>query len=103
MTEKKYYEVLKISETASKSEIRKAYINLARTTHPDKGGNEEQFKKVNKAYETLIDENKRREYDNGENVSVEEYGYDYGVEFEEGESAILKYTDVNSKDAMNKA
>lgn len=100
---KKNYEILKISENASKSEIRKAYINLARTTHPDKGGNEEEFKKVNEAYEILIDENKRREYDKGESVSVEKYGYDYGEEFEEGELAISKYTDANSIDAMNKA
>src|SRR2546429_8373338 len=101
MTEKKYYEVLKISETASKSEIRKAYIALARTTHPDKGGNEEEFKKVNKAYEVLIDESKRKAYNNNKDVAIEKYGYDYGEKIEEGELAVKKYTGHIS--AMNEA
>ena len=60
-----YYDILGIDKNASKSEIRKKYIELARTTHPDKTGSDgEEFKKVNKAYEVLIDENKRREYIN---------------------------------------
>jgi len=102
MATKKYYEILNINENATKSEIRKAYIKLARETHPDKGGNEEEFKKVNKAYEVLIDENKRREYNNGnENISVKEYGYDYGEPIPDGESAVSKYT--NNIDSMNEA
>src|SRR3989442_1038224 len=99
---KEYYEILKIEENASKSEIRKAYINLALVNHPDKGGNEEEFKKINKAYEVLIDEDKRKEYDGGnENVSIVEYGCDYGKEVEEGELAVKKYTDHISE--MNQA
>ncbi|MCE8167925.1 MAG: DnaJ domain-containing protein [Candidatus Moeniiplasma glomeromycotorum] len=93
---KEYYKILKIdNEKASKSEIRAAYIKLAKETHPDKVGNEskiEEFKKINKAYEVLIDENKRREYDGGNDVSIVEYGYDYGEKIPDGELAVKKYT-----------
>jgi len=81
---KNYYEILEIDKNATELDIRKAYIELAKKAHPDRGGNEEEFKKVNKAYEILIDKSKRKEYDNGnENVSVEKYGYDYGEKVEE--------------------
>jgi curved DNA-binding protein CbpA len=84
MVKKEYYKILGIEENVTESDIRRAYIKLAKETHPDRGGNEEEFKKVNKAYEILIDKSKRKEYDNGnENVSVEKYGYDYGETVEE--------------------
>ena len=63
-----YYEILNVSKTASKEEIRSSYLNLAKTLHPDKiGGDKEKFQKIQAAYETLFDENKRREYDNQSN------------------------------------
>ena len=47
------YDILKISEGASKREIREAYRNLVLEIHSDKGGNDEQFKKIKQAYEDL--------------------------------------------------
>ena len=61
------YEILGVSETATQDEIKKAYRKLALEHHPDKGGNEEKFKKVSVAYDTLGDEQKRRDYDNQKN------------------------------------
>ncbi|CAE8720516.1 unnamed protein product, partial [Polarella glacialis] len=44
-------------------EIRAAYRKLAMIHHPDKGGDKEEFQKIQGAYETLGDEDARRRYD----------------------------------------
>jgi len=61
--ETEYYERLEISPSASSIEIKKAYRRLALIKHPDKGGNEEEFKKLSQAYETLQDPQLRQQYD----------------------------------------
>jgi DnaJ-class molecular chaperone len=43
--------------------MKKAFYALAQKHHPDKGGDEEVFKSISNAYETLGDENKRMKYD----------------------------------------
>jgi molecular chaperone DnaJ len=58
-----FYDVLGVKETASQDEIKKQYRKLAKENHPDAGGNEEKFKKISEAYDTLGDDNKRRQYD----------------------------------------
>ena len=59
------YSVLGVGKTATQDEIRKAYRSLAMKHHPDRGGNEEQFKQINEAYTTIGDAKKRAEYDSG--------------------------------------
>ena len=49
-----YYKILGVNKNATKSEISRAYKNLALKLHPDKGGNEYLFKKVNEAYKVLM-------------------------------------------------
>lgn len=58
-----YYKILGVSKTATAEEIKKAYRKLARTHHPDAGGDEAKFKEINEAYEVLGDEKKRKLYD----------------------------------------
>ncbi|KAK7241361.1 heat shock protein [Aureococcus anophagefferens] len=57
------YEVLGIQKSASATEIKKAFRKLALKKHPDKGGDPEEFKKIQAAYEVLGDEEKREKYD----------------------------------------
>jgi curved DNA-binding protein CbpA len=42
--------------------IKKAYRKLVVVAHPNKGGDEEKFKEIQKAYEVLIDPEARKEY-----------------------------------------
>ncbi len=65
---KTFYEVLGIDKAASKDEIKKAYRKLSRVVHPDYFVTDEKraraaFQKLSNAYETLIDPDKRAEYD----------------------------------------
>jgi curved DNA-binding protein len=59
-----YYSILGIPKNASEQDIRKAYKQKSMQHHPDRGGNEDEFKKVNEAYQTLKDPQKRQQYDN---------------------------------------
>ena len=59
-----FYETLGVKESASLSEIKSAYRSLSMEYHPDRpNGDAEKFKKIGEAYETLGDEDKRKEYD----------------------------------------
>jgi molecular chaperone DnaJ len=58
-----YYEALGVSKNASADEIKKAYRRLAVKHHPDRGGDETDFKEINEAYEVLKDSSKRQRYD----------------------------------------
>jgi len=60
------YKILGVSENASHDEIKKAYRALSLKYHPDRNPDPtatEQFKKINEAYETLGDEQKRKQYE----------------------------------------
>jgi molecular chaperone DnaJ len=63
MAKRDYYEVLGVGKGASADEIKKAFRRAAVQHHPDRGGNEEDFKELNEAYEILKDPSKRQRYD----------------------------------------
>ncbi|UJR30341.1 hypothetical protein I4U23_017878 [Adineta vaga] len=61
-----YYKELGIHRHANSTEIRAAYKRLALLWHPDRNKAkeaEDKFKKIKQAYDILIDDNQRREYD----------------------------------------
>jgi len=59
----KYYEILGVDKKASMDEIKKAYRKKAIRMHPDKGGDQEEFQKLQQAYDVLFDKDKREVYD----------------------------------------
>jgi molecular chaperone DnaJ len=67
MTKRDYYEILGVSKTATKDEIKKAYRKQALKYHPDKNPGdksaEDQFKEAAEAYEVLSNDDKRARYD----------------------------------------
>lgn len=62
-----YYNMLGISKNASDKDIKAAYRKLARKLHPDVNPEDpraqEQFKRVNEAYEVIGDPVRRKDYD----------------------------------------
>lgn len=47
------YRRLGLERTADEAEVQRAYREKVKEVHPDRGGDEEAFRKVNEAYETL--------------------------------------------------
>ena len=60
-----FYEVLGVSKSATKDEIKSAYRKLAKVYHPDnkQTGDEAKFKEIQEAYDILYDDQKRQTYD----------------------------------------
>jgi len=63
---KNYYEILGVSKSANKEEIKKAYKKMAKKYHPDiskEADAENKFKEVNEAAGVLLDDQKKQQYD----------------------------------------
>lgn len=58
-----YYHRLRIGLGATSAEIKTAYKAAARTHHPDHAGNAEEWQRIQDAYKTLSDPDRRANYD----------------------------------------
>ena len=91
---KDFYTILGVSRSAESSEIKSAYRKLAKKYHPDANPGKDtttEFQEVNRAYEVLSDEDKRKKYDMfgeagvGSSAASEGGGpYGYGSPFGSG-------------------
>ena len=66
--DKELYNILEVESNADEAHIKKAYTKLSKMWHPDKNPNNEleatkKFQEINKAKEILLDEEKRKIYD----------------------------------------
>lgn len=82
-----YYDILGVSKNAGKDEIKGAFRKKARQYHPDVNkapDAEEKFKELGKAYETLMDDEKRSLYDRYGEDGLANAGFDTGGPFAGG-------------------
>jgi DnaJ family protein C protein 3 len=92
---KDYYKILGVPRSANDKDIRRAYKKLALKLHPDKLRSEDmtdadrekannRFRDINEAKEVLLDTEKRKRFDNGEDVTKppgQEGGFHHGSHF----------------------
>ena len=60
---KNYYDILGVDEKATSADITKAFKELAKKHHPDRGGDKDKFQEINEAHDTLKNSQKRHDYD----------------------------------------
>ena len=64
------YEELELQPNCSFDDIKQQYRTLASIHHPDKGGDEERFKRIKFAYEVLSDPVRRKQYDETKTTNI---------------------------------
>lgn len=82
-----FYEILGVDKNATKDEIKSAFRKKARQYHPDVNkapDAEAKFKELGKAYETLMDDNKRATYDRYGEDGLKDAGFNTSGPFDGG-------------------
>jgi len=68
------YKILEIDKNSTKDDIKKSYRKLSLKYHPDKNnGDDEMFKKINEAYNILIDDEQKIQHDHFNNFNHEQH------------------------------
>ena len=63
MSNTKYYELLGVPKTINPKDVRKAFRDIAKKAHPDKGGDPAKFAEISQAADVLSDPVKKKVYD----------------------------------------
>lgn len=87
-----HYERLGLPRDAGAREVARAYRDLARRTHPDRGGNAAEFAAVAEAHRVLSDAALRAEYDrvlDGAEVDWDDVGWGAAVGDDAGQGAVV--------------
>ena len=82
-----FYEIWGVEKNATKDEIKSAFRKKARQYHPDVNkapDAEAKFKELGKAYETLMDDNKRATYDRYGEDGLKDAGFNTAGPFDGG-------------------
>lgn len=77
-----YYQILGVNKNSSPEELKQAFRKLAMKHHPDRGGNEAEFKKINEAYDVLSNSEKRAAYDAPKQQTGWRQSFDPGEPFD---------------------
>lgn len=98
--QKNYYEILEVNSSANGEVIHAAYRALMSTMkkHPDLGGDTDEAKIINEAYDTLRDASKRSYYDKrlkGDGVKSRATGRVEWVDDDERRRVPRRYVDAN--------
>ena len=87
MSQRDYYEVLGVSQSATGTELKKSFKKLAMKYHPDRNPDDpkadEKFKEAAEAYEILSDPKKKSAYDQYGHAGVQGMGGGSGAGFQD--------------------
>lgn len=101
---KNYYQLLQIDKDVDSQKVKKSFYKLSFQFHPDKGGDPLLFSEITEAYDVLMNEEVRKEYDLksrfGANYSSSEEFYNFGFDFD-FEKDLKKKEDFKSKEILH--
>lgn len=69
------YQILGLSDNATQDEIKQAYRKLAMKHHPDRGGDEAEFKRIAEAYDLIKDKASREAYESRNEHRFDDFFY----------------------------
>ncbi|OQA09215.1 MAG: Chaperone protein DnaJ [bacterium ADurb.Bin374] len=97
MAKKNFYDVLGVKQDATQDEIKRAFKTLAKKHHPDanKGNkrDEEKFKEISEAYDTLGNPTSRKRYDMEQSGGFD-FGGGFGGEYPGGHEGFENAEDL---------
>lgn len=103
---KDYYKILGVKPNSSKDEIKKAYRKLAKEWHPDINKSEnahERFIEITEAYEILVDDHNRAQYDAmGNDSYYSQDGNDFSRKQEEARRKGEYYSNISFDEFLAK-
>lgn len=101
-TNTNYYQILGVTFESTEKEIKKKYYSLSMTSHPDRGGNAEEFAIINEAYIILTEQkdeyDKKSKFGKDYNELEEFFKIDMDYNHKEAEKA---YDDVKKREILD--